>query len=187
MNVLIFALSSLQWHFSDSWSVIVSLGRRLHWKYIQDGPVASRWTESCFWWAEEHYNRAISQVLYQQVVTPLLPFLSTWFRALCGNVNFWGHLKPSWPISIYVVLKQFYRVGFAKYLLTYSMEQSPSWEANRWTLQLVKKFPTFMQHESPSPSPQVPATCPYPEPNCISKMIYYGTTVDVVRRMFGRL
>jgi hypothetical protein len=50
------------------------------------------------------------------------------------------------------------------YLLTYSMEQSPSWEANQWTLQLVKIFPAFMEPESPSPYPQVPATCPYPEP-----------------------
>jgi hypothetical protein len=46
------------------------------------------------------------------------------------------------------------------YLLTYSMEQSPSWEANQWTLQLVKNFPAFMEPESPLPYPQVPATCP---------------------------
>src|SRR5215475_12774978 len=26
------------------------------------------------------------------------------------------------------------------------------------------KFPAFMEPESPSPYPQVPATCPYPEP-----------------------
>jgi hypothetical protein len=44
------------------------------------------------------------------------------------------------------------------------MKQSPSWEANQWTLQLVKKFPAFMEPEIPSPDPQVPATCPYPEP-----------------------
>jgi hypothetical protein len=44
------------------------------------------------------------------------------------------------------------------------MEQSPSWEANQWTLQLVKKFPTFMEPESPSTYPQVPANFPYPEP-----------------------
>jgi len=31
-------------------------------------------------------------------------------------------------------------------------------------LQVVKKFPPFMEPESPSPYPQVPATCPYPEP-----------------------
>ena len=31
-------------------------------------------------------------------------------------------------------------------------------------LQLVKKFPAFVEPKSPSPYPQVPATCPYPEP-----------------------
>jgi hypothetical protein len=31
-------------------------------------------------------------------------------------------------------------------------------------LQLVKKFPAFMELESSSPYPQVPAICPYPEP-----------------------
>jgi hypothetical protein len=47
------------------------------------------------------------------------------------------------------------------YLLTYSMEQSPSWEAN---LQLVKKFPPFLEPEGSSPHPQAHATRPYPEP-----------------------
>jgi hypothetical protein len=47
------------------------------------------------------------------------------------------------------------------YLLTYSMEQSPSWEAN---LQLVKKFPAFFFFYGSSPHPQAHATCPYPEP-----------------------
>jgi hypothetical protein len=46
------------------------------------------------------------------------------------------------------------------YIRTYSMEQSPSWEANQWTLQLVKNFPAFMEPEGPSLYPQVPATCP---------------------------
>ena len=32
------------------------------------------------------------------------------------------------------------------------------------TSKLVKKFPAFMEPESPSPYPQVPTTCPYPEP-----------------------
>ena len=49
------------------------------------------------------------------------------------------------------------------YLLTYTMEQSPSWKAN-WFLQLVKKFPAFLEPEGSSPYPQAPATCPYPEP-----------------------
>jgi hypothetical protein len=35
------------------------------------------------------------------------------------------------------------------YLLTYSMEQSPSWEANQWTLQIVKNFPALTEPESP--------------------------------------
>jgi len=49
------------------------------------------------------------------------------------------------------------------HLLTYSMEQGPSFEANQQTLQIVKKFPAFMEPKSPSPYPQVPATCPYPD------------------------
>jgi hypothetical protein len=44
------------------------------------------------------------------------------------------------------------------------MEQSLSWEAYQYTLPLVKKFPAFMETESSSPYPQVPATRPYPEP-----------------------
>ena len=43
------------------------------------------------------------------------------------------------------------------------MKQSPSWEANQQTLQLVKNFPAFMEPESSSTYPQVPATRPYPE------------------------
>ena len=43
------------------------------------------------------------------------------------------------------------------------MEHSPSWAAN-WFLQLVKKFPAFLEPEGSSPYSQVPATCPYPEP-----------------------
>jgi hypothetical protein len=44
------------------------------------------------------------------------------------------------------------------------MEQSPSSEANQYTLQLVKKFPAFMEPKSSSPYPQELATCLYPEP-----------------------
>jgi hypothetical protein len=50
------------------------------------------------------------------------------------------------------------------YLLTYCLQQSPSWDANQQTLQLVKKFPAFMEPESSSPYPQVPANCRYTEP-----------------------
>ena len=43
------------------------------------------------------------------------------------------------------------------------MEQSPSWEG-KLVLQLVKKFPAFLEPEGSSPYSQVPTTCPYPEP-----------------------
>jgi len=43
------------------------------------------------------------------------------------------------------------------------MEQSPSRKAN-WFLQLVKKFPAFLEPEGSSPYPQAPATFLYPEP-----------------------
>ena len=59
------------------------------------------------------------------------------------------------------------RVWCLTYLLTYTMEQSPSWEANRF-LQLVKKFPAFLEPEGSSPYPQAPATSPYPEPTLSS-------------------
>jgi hypothetical protein len=56
------------------------------------------------------------------------------------------------------------------------MEQSPSWEANQLTLQLVKKFPAFMEPESPSPYPQVPPPVPilsqlYPVPTTPSNFL----------------
>jgi hypothetical protein len=51
------------------------------------------------------------------------------------------------------------------------MKQSPSSEASQYILQLVKKFPAFMEHESPSPYPQVLATCPYPEPTPSSETV----------------
>jgi hypothetical protein len=35
-------------------------------------------------------------------------------------------------------------------------------------LQLVKKFPAFMEPEGSLPHSQVPATCPYPKPACSS-------------------
>ena len=44
-----------------------------------------------------------------------------------------------------------------KYLLTYSMEQSPSWEAN-WFCSLSRNSPHFMEPESSLPYSQAPAT-----------------------------
>jgi hypothetical protein len=50
------------------------------------------------------------------------------------------------------------------YLLTYSMQQSPSWEANRSSAS-QEIPPNFMEPEGSLPHSQVPATCPYPEPD----------------------
>jgi hypothetical protein len=49
------------------------------------------------------------------------------------------------------------------YLLTYSMEQSPSWEAN-WFCSWSRNSPHFTEPESSLPQSQVAANCPYPEP-----------------------
>jgi hypothetical protein len=46
------------------------------------------------------------------------------------------------------------------YLLTYSMEQGPSWEANRF----AASQEDFMEPEGSLPHSQVPATCLCPEP-----------------------
>jgi hypothetical protein len=44
------------------------------------------------------------------------------------------------------------------------MEQSPSWESNRFvTSQEIPRI--FMEPEGSLPYSQVPATCPYPEPS----------------------
>jgi hypothetical protein len=48
-------------------------------------------------------------------------------------------------------------------LLTYSMEHSPSWEADQFS-QLSKKFPAILWNPKILYRSQVPATCPYPEP-----------------------
>ena len=49
------------------------------------------------------------------------------------------------------------------YLLTYSMEQSPSWKVNRpcsWS----RKSPYFVEPEVSLPHSQVPSSCPYTKP-----------------------
>jgi len=49
-------------------------------------------------------------------------------------------------------------------LLTYSVEQSPSWEANRFSAS-QRNSPNFMEPEGSLPHPQVSVTCPYREPD----------------------
>ena len=50
------------------------------------------------------------------------------------------------------------------YLLTYLLHGAESFLRSKLVLQLVKKFPAFLEPEGSLPYPQVPATCPYPEP-----------------------
>ena len=61
-----------------------------------------------------------------------------------------------------LIFQFFYSSCKYTYLLTYSMEQSPSWEAN-WFCSSSRNSPHFMEPEVSSPYPQVPTTCPYPE------------------------
>ena len=56
------------------------------------------------------------------------------------------------------------KANLLTYLLTYSMEESPSWEAN-WFCSQSRNSPHFMEPESSLPYSQAPTTCPYPEPN----------------------
>ena len=50
------------------------------------------------------------------------------------------------------------------YLLTYLLHGAESFLRSLLVLQLVKKFPAFLEPECSSQYSQVPATCPYPEP-----------------------
>ena len=50
------------------------------------------------------------------------------------------------------------------YLLTYLLHGAESLLKSSLVLQLVKKFPAFLEPEGSSPYPQAPATCPSPEP-----------------------
>ena len=49
-------------------------------------------------------------------------------------------------------------------LPTYLLHGAESFLRSELVLQLVKKFPVFLEPEGSSPYSQVPATCPYPEP-----------------------
>ena len=49
-------------------------------------------------------------------------------------------------------------------MLIYLLHAAESFLRSWLVLQLVKKFPAFLEPESSSPYPQVPAICPYPEP-----------------------
>jgi hypothetical protein len=74
-----------------------------------------------------------------------------------------GHWAAAWFMAALAFITNLLKaetIFTRSYILTYSMEQSPSWEANQ-SLQLVKKFPTFLWN------PRVPHRihrCPPPVP-----------------------
>ena len=51
------------------------------------------------------------------------------------------------------------------------MEQSPSWEANRFLASQVIP-PHFLEAEGSLPHSQAPADCPYPEPTPFSPYLH---------------
>jgi len=53
-------------------------------------------------------------------------------------------------------------------IITYLLHGAEFLFKANWFLQLVKKFPAFLEPEGSSPHPQVPATCPYLEPTSSS-------------------
>ena len=100
----------------------------------------------------------------QSLWTPLDVFVKPYFSlmkgSVCGLTSFTAGLSAPYGVHFLTrrcpryAVRQRMRVG----VLTYSTEQSPSWEAN-WFC-----FPAFSEIEGSSPYPQAPATCPYPEP-----------------------
>ena len=58
----------------------------------------------------------------------------------------------------------YWRFGWRQHTLTYLLTQWSRVLLEKLTSKLAKKFPAFMEPESPSPYPQVAATCPSPEP-----------------------
>ena len=96
-------------------------------------------------WTEAPHKLEITGTFYYTYIQLL--FYTTPLKKAIGSIQ-----KP--PITPYTpkqthkhILQQnsFYLqllILHTQILITYSMEQSPSWEAN-WVLQLIKKFPAF--------------------------------------------
>ena len=72
------------------------------------------------------------------------------------------------------------------YLLTYSMQQSPYWEAN-WSSINQKTHPHFIWPQGSLLYSQVPATCPYPEPVRSSSYLPYPTSWRFILKLSSYL
>jgi len=55
-------------------------------------------------------------------------------------------------------------LNIGSFILTYLLQGAESFLRSPLVLQLVKKFPAFLEPEGSSPYSQVPATYPCPEP-----------------------
>jgi len=77
------------------------------------------------------------------------------------NKNFKNNAKCSTIIFHSVGSHMCYN---SHYLLTYLLHRAESFLRSQLILQLLKKFPEFLEPESSSPYSQVPPTSPYPEP-----------------------
>ena len=100
--------------------------------------------------------------------THALHCADTWRRAACltnfilhfVTVTIWRVYHKTLPSYLLTYLL----IDSLTYLLTNAMEQSPSWEANRFSAS-QEILLILWNPESSSPHLQVPATCPYPEPD----------------------
>jgi hypothetical protein len=69
---------------------------------------------------------------------------------------------PTRPNPVFKQIGNYALADLTSYLFTYAMEQSPFWEANRFTAS--QEIPHSMEPEGLLPHSQVSANCPYPEP-----------------------
>jgi hypothetical protein len=82
-------------------------------------------------------------------------YVSVFINRLLTKFDFSKTLSKCLNVDTFVI--------FHTYLLTHTVQQSPSWEAN-WFCSQSRNSPHFMEPDSSLPHSQVPATCPYPEP-----------------------
>ena len=75
------------------------------------------------------------------------------------------HVKVTcYFFGVQIPIQSFEIVLVHTVLFTYLLQGAESFLRSYLVLQLVKKFPAFLEPEGSSPYSQVPATCPYSEP-----------------------
>ena len=97
-----------------------------------------------------HFDATYLLFMFFQDVNFVLPWLITVVSEFLLVIL---EISPSFLQNITIALP-----------LTYLFHGAESFLRSWLVLQLVKKFPTFLEPEGSSPYSQVPITCPYPEP-----------------------